>query len=142
MLKAHCLIIPATLVALSVSGCGKSGDLYPVDGKVLYHGEPAVGATVSFIRKGVTDRLSEQVPQGTVQEDGSFELSSPLGQGAAAGDYIVLVEWKQGAGKTKGRSPALNAPDRLKKRYLDPSHPVLTAVIESKSNVLPPFELK
>ena len=54
----------------------------------------------------------------------------------------MLVEWKEGAGRAKGRSPALSAPDRLKKRYLDPNKPLLTATVEAKKNVLPPFEVK
>jgi hypothetical protein len=109
---------------------------------VLYRGEPAAGATVSFVRKGAADRMREQVPQGVVRDDGTFSLGSPLGPGAAPGEYAVLVEWKVGAGKAKGRSPGLNAPDRLKKRYLDPARPLLTATVEAKTNALPPFELQ
>jgi len=123
-------------------GCGNSAGIYPVSGKMLYRGEPAVGATVTFVRKGVTDRLQEQTPQGVVREDGTFSLATPLGAGALPGEYAVLVEWKVGAGKIKGRSPALNAPDRLNRRYLDPARPLLTATVEAKTNSLPPFELQ
>jgi hypothetical protein len=123
-------------------GCGRSSGIYPVSGKVLYRGEPAAGATVSFVRKGATDRMREQVPQGVVGGDGTFSLASPLGAGAAPGEYAVLVEWKVGAGKVKGRSPGLSAPDRLKRRYLDPARPLLTATVEAKTNALPPFELQ
>jgi hypothetical protein len=123
-------------------GCGNSVGIYPVSGKVLYRGEPAVGATVTFVRMGVTDRLQEQTPQGVVRDDGTFSLATPLGAGAPPGEYAVLVEWKVGAGKIKGRSPALNAPDRLNRRYLDPAWPLLTATVEAKTNSLPPFELQ
>jgi hypothetical protein len=116
--------------------------LYPVNGKVLVNGEPAVGATVTFVRKGSPDPLKEPTPQGVVGEDGTFTLSGPGGDGALPGEYAVLVEWKEGAGTKRGRAPALNAPDRLKKKYLDPSKPLLTATVEAKSNTLPPFELK
>jgi hypothetical protein len=119
------------------AGCGPNGR-YPVSGKVLYNGEPAVGATVAFIRKGAAD----QITQGVVLDDGTFALAGSEGEGAPPGDYIVLVEWKEGAGKVKGRSPGLNAPDRLKRRYLDPNKPLLTATVEEKTNKLPPFELK
>ncbi len=128
--------------ACACLGCGNSAGLYPVNGKVLYKGEPAAGATVTFVRKGVADRLQEQTPQGVVQPDGTFALAGPLGKGAQPGDYVVLVEWKEGAGKVKGRSPGLSAPDRLKKRYLDPSRPLLTATVEAMTNSLPPFELQ
>ena len=131
--------VAACLVASA--GCGNS-DIYPVQGKVLYRGQPAAGATITFVRKGAVDRLTEQTPQGVVGEDGSFSLSSPIGAGAAPGEYAVLVEWKTGAGRIKGRSPGLNAPDRLHRRYLDPTHPLLTATVEQKSNTLPTFELQ
>jgi hypothetical protein len=121
-------------------GCGNSSGTYPVSGKVLYRGEPAAGATVTFVRRDASDRIHELTPQGVVREDGTFSLASPLGRGAPPGEYAVLVEWKVGAGR-KGRSPALNAPDRLNRRYLDPTHPVLTATVEPRTNSLPPFQL-
>ena len=125
----------------TIVGCGNSAGLYPVRGKVLYHGEPAVGATLTFVRKGPADPLKEPTPQGIVMEDGTFTVSGPGGEGAAPGEYVVLIEWKEGAGKQKGRSPALNSPDRLKKKYLDPNNPLLTATVGAKPNELSPFEL-
>jgi hypothetical protein len=131
-----------TLGLLFLSSCGNSNGLYSVRGKVLFNGEPAVGATVTFVRKGGGDPLKESTPQGVVQEDGTFTLVGPSGAGAAPGEYAVLVEWKEMAGAVRGRAPALNAPDRLKKRYLDPNNPLLTATVEAKSNTLPSFDLK
>ena len=93
---------------------------------------------MTFVRKGA----AEQASQGIVQDDGTFTLAGPAGAGTPPGEYVVLVEWKEGAGKVKGRSPALNAPDRLQKRYLDPNNPLLTAKVEAKSNSLPPFDLQ
>ena len=127
--------------ALACSACNNNGQ-YPVSGKGTYHGEPAAGATVTFIRKGSADRFAETTPQGVVQEDGTFTLSGPAGNGAPPGEYAVLVEWKEGAGAKRGRAPALNAPDRLKRKYLDADKPLLTATVEPKTNALPPFELK
>jgi hypothetical protein len=128
--------------ACACLGCGNSAGVYPVTGKVLYKGEPATGATVTFVRKGAANRLQEQTPQGVVREDGTFSLASPVGSGASPGEYVVLVEWKVGAGKVRGRSPGLSAPDRLNRRYLDPDRPLLTATVEAKTNTLSPFELK
>jgi hypothetical protein len=127
--------------ALACSSCGNSSGLYPVSGKVLVNGEPAVGATVTFVRKGSTDPLKEPTPQGMVGDDGTFTLRGPGGDGAPPGEYVVLVEWKEGAGSKHGRAPALSAPDRLKKKYLDPNKPLLTATVEAKTNNLPPFDL-
>jgi len=128
--------------ALTTAGCSSANGNYPVRGQVLYEGKPAVGAMVSFLRKDVPDRYHELTYQGVVQEDGSFTLASTAGAGAAPGEYIVLIEWKEGAGKTRGRSPALSAPDRLKGRYLDSRRPLLTATVAATSNELPAFELQ
>src|SRR5262249_39969827 len=132
----------ALACALACAACGNPNGLYPVSGKVLHEGKPAVGATVTFVRQGNTIPYNETSPQGTVGEDGTFTLNGPTRPGAVPGEYAVLVEWKEGAGKTRGRAPGLSAPDRLKKRYLDPAKPLLTATVEAKSNALPPFELK
>ena len=133
----------STLALLSIScvGCGNSNGMNPVYGKVLYKNEPAVGACVYFHRKGSNDLLHEQIPMGVIHEDGSFALAGPGGEGALAGEYIVLVEWKEGAGKKRGRSPGLNAPDRLKGRYLNLHKPLLQAEIKPGTNRLSPFEI-
>ena len=52
------------------------------------------------------------------------------------------VELQEGAGKTKGRSPGLTAPDRLKRKYLCADTPLQSATDEPESNTLPPSELK
>jgi hypothetical protein len=134
------LVPLGAFVAVCAAACNSSG-LYPVSGKVLFNGTPAAGATVTFVRKGNTP-AQDSTPQGVVKDDGTFTLVGPAGPGASPGEYVVLVEWKDGAGKTRGRAPALNAPDRLKKRYLDPSRPLLTANVEPKTNNLAAFELK
>jgi hypothetical protein len=136
------LALAVAVCALASSSCGNANGIYPVSGKVLYRGEPAVGATVTFVRMNVVDRFKELTPQGVVGDDGTFTLAGPKGEGALPGEYAVLVEWKEGGGKVRGRAPALNAPDRLKKRYLDAKKPLLTARVEARSNNLPPFELQ
>jgi hypothetical protein len=135
------LFLAVATCAFASSSCGNSSGLYPVNGKVLFEGEPAVGATVTFLRKDAIGSMEQNPQGGVVEEDGTFTLAGPKGAGAKPGEYIVLVEWKEGAGKLIGRGPALNAPDRLKKRYLDQTNPLLTATVEAKTNNLPPFEL-
>jgi len=136
------LLATTALAALLSSSCGNSNGLYPVSGKVFYNGEPTVGATVTFVRKDATDRLTDPTPQGVVGTDGTFTLAGPAGPGAAPGEYSVLIEWKEGAGKQPGRAPALSAPDRLRKRYLDPNNPLVTATVEARPNTLPPFQVE
>src|SRR5262245_44874953 len=138
MFTRSCLVALLTACLASL-GCGNGNGLYPVSGKVLHQGQPAVGATVTFVRRGGEPR-NEPTPQGVVGEDGTFALAGPAGNGASPGDYAVLVEWKEGAGKARGRAPALNAPDRLKRRYLDATRPLLKATVEAKPNRLPTFE--
>jgi hypothetical protein len=127
---------------LAYAGCGNPNGAYPVFGKVLYKGEPAKGAVVYFHRKSVTDPLQEHTPQGVVQEDGTFTLASPLGKGALPGEYVVLIEWKEGAGKIRGRSAALTAPDRFRGRYMDLKKPRFQAEVKTEKTQLPPFELQ
>jgi hypothetical protein len=134
-------LITAATLAYSCAGCSKSNGLYPVYGKVLYRGQPATGATVYFHRKGTADRVHEQVSMGVVQDDGAFKLVGPGGEGVSPGEYIVLVEWKEGAGKVRGRNPGLNAPDRFKGRYLNMKNPLLYAEIKATKNHLSAFEL-
>jgi hypothetical protein len=137
------VLVTAVLAALAAAsaGCGSNGR-YAVSGTVLCKGEPAVGATVTFVRKDAEAGTDYQAAQGVVKEDGTFTLAGPGGPGAVPGVYVVMVEWKEGAGNIKGRSPALNAPDRLENRYLDPANPLLTATVEAKTNYLAPFQLQ
>ena len=55
--------------ALAVAGCGPRG-VYPVEGKVLYKGSPAVGAVVSFVPRDSAARAASHTAQGVVGDDG------------------------------------------------------------------------
>ncbi len=129
----------AAVLAVSCTSCGNKNNIYPVSGKVTNKGSPAAGATVFFNRKG-GDAMNDHMIMGIVQEDGSFELvCGELGKGAPAGEYDVLIEWKQVSSQGKGRPQ--RGPDQFQGRYADPKNPVLHATVEAKTNVLPPFEL-
>src|SRR5262245_35683473 len=86
------------LAALCLAGCGRSGraPVYPVTGQVLLDGsgKPAAGATVIFHpAKGATDSAPRAV--GQADDQGTFTLTTyEKGDGAAAGDYVVTVEWR------------------------------------------------
>ena len=95
----------------------------------------------TFFQRQGSDPLYEQLIMGIVQDDGSFTLvCGSLGNGAPAGEYDVLIEWKPNANRAKGL--AQKAPDRLKGRYADSKHPRLYAVVKAETNELPRFELK
>jgi hypothetical protein len=140
MVRRVAFLVTAVLLT-ACSACGNSGSRFPVWGKVLYDGRPAAGALVYFHPKAGTTSARGAVAQGVVGDDGTFTLAGPEGDGAPPGEYAVLVEWKQGAGTTPGRAPALTAPDRFHGRYLDPNSPLLTAEVKAAKNRLPPFEL-
>jgi hypothetical protein len=126
----------ATL-ALACSSCGQSPKLYPVTGKVLVKGTPAVGATVFLQRQGV-DPMNEQTIMGVSGEDGAFSLvCGPYGEGAPPGEYDVFIEWRHRAERAKGPM----ATDRLKGHYADRNHPLLHAVVHAEPAHLPPFDL-
>lgn len=128
------------IIALSSTSCKNRKDgIYPVSGKVTYHGAPAAGAAIFFNRKG-GDYAREHLVMGIVEGDGSFELvCGPLGKGAPPGDYDVAVEWREIVGQSGGNPR--RGPDKLLGRYADLQHPLLHAVIEARANVLSPFDL-
>jgi hypothetical protein len=134
------LVSALVLAWASCSNQGNSQEpVYPVEGKVTYNGSPASGAAVFFRRK-TDDASKAPTIVGIVQEDGSFEMvSGPLGKGAPAGDYDVLIEWKRVTGH--GNRRPQTGPDLLQGRFADTRHPLFRAKIEAGPNKLPPFEL-
>ena len=80
---AVCLLYWLTLVA----GCGRSGAVVPVQGRVLLDGKPVAGAAVLF------EPTSGGVPAtGTTDSEGKFSLTTTgQGPGAAVGAHNVSV---------------------------------------------------
>jgi hypothetical protein len=165
MRRHSILAICAVTVSLSSAGCGRTEGLYPVSGKVLYQGRPAVGATVFFHRNGgPSGPVPNAVPTGVVGEDGSFRLLSDVADGAPSGKYNILITWRDHSSHAE-QAPAVSRPasgkgihkasrtalkikpsaslpsDRLNGRYANPDHPLLTADVRPASNTIPPFEL-
>jgi hypothetical protein len=130
-------------LALLAASCGGDGPtLYPVSGKVLYDGEPAGGATVVFVPVGATDETSLK-PSGSVQPDGSFTLSThPYGEGAPAGDYVVLVTWyPEGARQRVAEEDGPKPPPKLPAQYSDAEQSPLKATVRDGPTELEPFQL-
>lgn len=143
-MKKIAIYVTAALV-LPFASCSDTENPYPdvsvhpVSGKVSYKGSPAAGAMVTLKRQG-GDPSKEPEIIGIVQPDGTFELvSGPLGKGAPAGTYDVLVEWKRVAGQGQRRAQA--GPDVLKGRYANAKSPLLHATIDEATTNLPPFQL-
>jgi hypothetical protein len=123
------------LGALLCTSCGNGRvPVYPVTGKVLMGGKPLPRATLVFHPTGD----SPLHPVGTVDDDGSFQLTTyDQGDGAPAGKYQVTVEWRRLATINDDRPPANSLPAR----YARPDSSGLLATIAPGENVLPPFEL-
>jgi hypothetical protein len=144
-LRARSAVRTATvLVVLSLSACGKGNNLQTTTGKVTYKGQPAVGAIVYFNLKGA-DPMTARTASAVVGADGTYTLETGnLGEGAAPGEYVVLVRWPVETSKDPNRpagKDASTAPDRLKRKYFNPAKPLLAATVTEGANVIPTFEL-
>jgi hypothetical protein len=163
-------IVVALSGAVLLPSCGDDAgpELYSVQGKVLYKGEPAAGAVVTFQWQGPHNPLPNAIPSGVADERGEFRLSCMnFGDGAPAGKYGVLIQWPEAnlpaleatpapsgvpangpnaVAKTKTRlkrKTELNRgpQDRLRGRYSHPDNPVFTVEVKPEDNRIAPFEL-
>ena len=138
------VILSLGIAGLIVGGCADSSRMkvYPVSGKVLYKGEPAVGAEIAFF--GLDEALMTRAspfPKAVVTADGSFSLSSYApGDGAPTGNYAITMVWKE----SQAADPEIreSARDTLRGRYASPETSGLAAEVQPRNNELPVFELK
>lgn len=134
------MIRPTSLfLSLLCWGCAQSGPtLHPVSGTVTYKGKPAAGATVVFHPKG--DPAKPRAA-GITDAAGAFQLSSPTGQGAEAGDYDVTVVMEIAAKDAKNTEGDAMA-DALAGKYANAANSGLKATVAAGENRLAPFDLK
>ncbi|VTS06621.1 peptidase associated/transthyretin-like domain-containing protein [Tuwongella immobilis] len=138
--------IAATGLACSMLllvGCGgDSADapqpVYPVRGKIMYGGKPAVGVNVFFMPTGGTTPVDGAMnPRGVTDAGGYFELTTyKQGDGAPEGNYQVLLNWPPDESKERGEM----SEERLWGWY-DLYHSKLNAIVKTGNNELPPFNL-
>jgi hypothetical protein len=135
---AGILLVPLALVG----GCGSKESrkpVYPVRGKVLVAGKPAVKAQVTF--HPLNDPNNPLRPNADVEADGTFTLSTfTAGDGAPAGEYAVTVLWLESTVATGG--DAETGPDKLGGRYSKPETSGLRVQVREGSNDLATFQLK
>lgn len=137
-----CCHLTISLAIVLLCSCSADDDrlpVFPVQGKVLYQDQPADGALVIF---NPTDVKGEAtiVPSGTVQADGSFQLTSyETADGAPAGAYRVTIRWPE-----PPKSP-LDKPDmgddRLRNRFTDPERSLWRVTVVEGENQLEPFRV-
>ena len=152
------------LATLSVAGCSNRPAGYSrAYGKLSYKGEPATGAFLVFQLEGSKPQSADAVvPGATVQDDGSFEVVSPNGDGAPPGKYKVLVAWPADSptdvaptnSKTKTKNRARGATDRRKNkidtlakdrfkgRFYSVDTPLTTVEIKAEPTDLGSLEIK
>jgi hypothetical protein len=155
-------VAPALLVAmLSVAGCSDRPAGYSrAYGKLSYKGAPAAGAFLVFHLEGQPQSGDFVVPGATVEDDGSFEVASPHGDGAPPGKYKVLVSWPadsptDGAtADSKSKKKAAIAPafhknkpdtlakDRLHGRFFNVDNPLTTVEVKAEATDLGMLEIK
>jgi hypothetical protein len=97
------------LVVVAVAGCGRSKagqeKVYQVTGKITMGGGPVPNASITFSPKD-----KQPVAVGRTGADGSYTLTTyNPGDGAAAGNYVVLVSKSlavaNSGGPPKGHDP-------------------------------------
>jgi hypothetical protein len=156
--RVAALMMPALAVTLASCGRVEGPPLYPVQGKVIFKGQPASGATVLFRREDPEPNTTPLVPTGLVDEEGKFTLAvDGMGGGAPAGKYAVLIQWRsraEGAEEPKPAAPAPKkgrrtivpdkpdgAPDRLQGRYMIAEKSPFHVEVKAGENNLEPFDV-
>jgi len=139
-------------------GCGLAATgqppVYPVKGKVLFHGKPVTGGVVTYELEG--GNSPEQKPAGSpnplratgrIEPDGSFSLVAFSGaEGVPAGKYKVgissLPPRTEGNLFEAAKSATKGNPDVLKGRFADPKTSGLSAQVADDHANQPTFDLK
>jgi hypothetical protein len=76
---------------LSLAGCGGSGSLAPVKGKVVSGGKPVTEGTLTFVPLTESVEAAASPATGEIQADGSFVLGTKkVSDGAAIGKHRVM----------------------------------------------------
>jgi hypothetical protein len=113
-----------------LAGCGEGDKLYPVQGKLFVSGTPAGNASIFFHPR---DKTQLRIPIARTEADGSYRLMTMQpGDGAAAGEYDVVVVWPDYSIPRDECVDPLH--DRLKLRYADPAKTELHATVRPEVN--------
>lgn len=127
-------------LALASAGCGKKsrpGELpvYPVKGRVTFHGEPMAFAVVTFFPPDQPFAQARK-SRATADKDGYYELTTyELKDGAPEGEYAVVLY----VPPTEPEPYALeveNPTDRLKLQYIDPTKTKLRYTVRPGPNTI------
>ena len=82
-------------------------------------------------------RGTMQAGDATVQEDGSFQMSTDdTFDGAKAGDYVVTINWRN---EEPGEGETIVGPDRLGEQYSTLQSSKLRPTVTPRRERRPPF---
>lgn len=138
-------LVLAIALACSSSGCSPGGlprkTCYPVSGQLFVADQPAVGALIYFQPQDGSDpeEWTSGFPRATVAADGAFQVST-YGEldGAPAGEYVLLVEWRAAAARDEGGDSEEESAssDRLGRRFMDPATSPLRVTVTAQPTTL------
>jgi hypothetical protein len=139
------LRVVVVLLGVTLAACAsrKFPTVYPVHGKILVNGRPATDCQIAFHRTSEGNKAFPATPNGLTGSTGEFELTSyNAGDGAAEGEYVVTIEWRERSGLTKSD---FDGPDRLGGAYarVEKNKRLKGFVVQvgRQPLVLPPFVL-
>lgn len=106
-----------------ISSCSKEQrggpreETYPITGIIHVDGKPAQDLQVRAIAENPQGANKSFTIAGFTDPEGKFSLSTyESGDGAPVGEYKLIFMW----GQRSLMSGGYGAPDKLKKKYLDP----------------------
>lgn len=130
----------AIAFALFAPGCGGGSDwpvCYPVTGKVLVDGQPAVRASIAFHPLAPSADGKSYGASTFTDDQGAFRLTTfEAGDGAPPGDYRVTIV----ANFAVQDGQDVPVPDLLGGRYSDAAASELKVTVREGDNAIPPFE--
>jgi hypothetical protein len=135
----------ACMAVVLLAGCGPkiaSFDRHavqPVEGQVIWQGQPLAGALVTFHPKGWRTDPGTSAPSAETGPDGRYQLTTyKTGDGAPAGNYAITVVLRK---PRASRSGSMFGPNQLPKQYESPETSGLEVEIVSGANTVPVLDL-
>lgn len=122
-----------------MASCGRSEPIHPVQGQVVWNGQPLADAMVVF---HPLDEARGGSPKPLAQTDsgGWFQLTTlRQGDGARAGEYAVTVERRERV--IVGEEMVRHGRNQLPERYSRPETSGLRCRVQPGLNELPAFQL-
>jgi hypothetical protein len=141
-------VMMGLVCVVAMAGCGSKkadSELVPVKGEFFYDSQPAQGALVILHPSAGPDtaKWPHGLPHGVVDPAGAYNIGlPPLGEGAPAGDYKVLLTWNL---PVPGADPTDSEPetfDKLGGRWATPEKSTLSATVQPPATEIPRFDLK